>query len=62
MPSDVTAMPLDQAVWELKVRFLENALIKSNFNQKQTSRLLGMTYHQFRALYRKYKAMQKGDI
>jgi len=47
--------PLDQAVWELKVQLLKHALIKANFNQKQAARLLGMTYHQFRALYRKHK-------
>jgi len=56
--SDTNDQPLDQAVWELKVRMLKNALIKSNFNQKKASRVLGITYHQFRALYRKYKAMQ----
>ena len=47
--------PLDQAVDDLKVRLLKNALIKANFNQKQAARLLGMTYHQFRALYRKHQ-------
>jgi len=57
--SDETDKPLDQAVWELKVRLLENALIKSNFNQKKACQALGMTYHQFRALYRKYKALQE---
>jgi psp operon transcriptional activator len=57
---DTTNKPLDQAVWDLKVRLLENALIKNNFNQKRASHTLGMTYHQFRALYRKYKAMQGG--
>jgi psp operon transcriptional activator len=56
--SDTTDKSLDQAVWEFKVRLLENALIKSNFNQKRASHALGMTYHQFRALYRKYKVMQ----
>ena len=55
---DANDQPLDQAVWELKVRLLKNALIKSNFNQKKASRVLGITYHQFRALYRKYKATQ----
>ena len=49
--------PLDVMVWEYKVRLLENALKKANFNQKQAAQILGMTYHQFRALYRKY---QKG--
>lgn len=47
--------PLAQAVDELKVRLLKNALIKANFNQKQAARLLGITYHQFRALYRKHQ-------
>ena len=47
--------PLSQAVDELKVRLLKNALIEANFNQKQAAQLLGMTYHQFRALYRKLK-------
>jgi psp operon transcriptional activator len=56
--SDTIDKPLDQAVWEFKVRLLENALIKSNFNQQKASQVLGMTYHQFRALYRKYKALQ----
>ncbi len=46
---------LDEAVWDLKVRFLKQALIKANYNQKKAAALLGMTYHQFRALYRKYK-------
>jgi psp operon transcriptional activator len=53
---DAIDKPLDQAVWELKVRLLEKALIKGNFNQKDAAQVLGMTYHQFRALYRKYRA------
>jgi psp operon transcriptional activator len=57
--SDTTGKPLDQAVWELKVRYLTNALVKSHFNQRKAARILGMTYHQFRGLYRKYKAMQE---
>lgn len=51
--------PLHEAVWELKVRLLENALRKAQFNQKDAADLLGLTYHQFRALYRKYKAGQR---
>ena len=57
--SDAIDKPLDQAVWELKVRLLEKALVKGNFNQKKAAQALGMTYHQFRALYRKYKATQE---
>jgi psp operon transcriptional activator len=55
---DIYDKPLANAVWELKVRMLENALIKANFNQKKAARILGMTYHQFRALYRKYRKKQ----
>lgn len=57
-PSD---RPFDEAVWDFKVQLLENALKNEKFNQKKTAQRLGMTYHQFRALYRKYKAAQKED-
>jgi psp operon transcriptional activator len=36
---------------------LETALQRARFNQKGAARLLGLTYHQFRGLYRQY---QKG--
>jgi len=47
--------PLKQAVWDLKVQMLENALHQAKFNQKKAARLLGLTYHQFRGLYRQYR-------
>ena len=47
--------PLKEAVWELKVRMLENALEKAKFNQKKAAEFLGLTYHQFRGLYRRYQ-------
>jgi psp operon transcriptional activator len=53
---DAFEKPFHEAVWEFKVRLLEDALEKTKFNQKNAARLLGLTYHQFRALYRKYKA------
>jgi len=49
------ARPMKEALWELKVRMLEQALDKAKFNQKKAARLLGLTYHQFRGLYRQYK-------
>ena len=58
MEDDIYDKPFANAVWELKVRLLENALTKANFNQKKAARILGMTYHQFRALYRKYRKKQ----
>jgi len=53
--------PLKQAVWDLKVQMLENALHQAKFNQKTAARLLGLTYHQFRGLYRQYKEMKIED-
>jgi psp operon transcriptional activator len=47
--------PLKKAVWELKVRMLEKALENAKFNQKKAAELLGLTYHQFRGLYREYR-------
>ena len=46
-----------EAVWQFKVQLLEDALERARFNQKKASQLLGMTYHQFRALYRKYREL-----
>ena len=46
---------LKEAVWELKVKMLESALKKSEYNQKKAARRLGLTYHQFRGLYRQYQ-------
>jgi psp operon transcriptional activator len=47
--------PLKEAVWDLKVRLLENALKKCEYNQKKAAKRLGLTYHQFRGLYRQYQ-------
>jgi len=54
-PLDITAKPLKEAVWDLKVKLLESALARSKFNQKKAAKLLGLTYHQFRGLYRQYR-------
>ena len=48
--------PLKDAVWQLKVSMLEAALQKTKYNQKKAARILGLTYHQFRGLYRQYQA------
>ena len=60
--SDLLARPLKEAVWGLKVRMLENALEKTKFNQKKAAQLLGLTYHQFRGLYRQYQKKDKGRL
>jgi psp operon transcriptional activator len=53
--------PLKQAVWNLKIRMLENALRESRYNQRKAAKLLGMTYHQFRGLYRQYQKADSGN-
>ncbi|MGB5745524.1 MAG: phage shock protein operon transcriptional activator [Desulfobacterales bacterium] len=56
---DLMAKPMKEAIWDLKVRMLEKALAHSKFNQKKAARLLGLSYHQFRGLYRQYKAIDE---
>jgi psp operon transcriptional activator len=58
---DLLHKPLQEAVWELKVLLLEKALKEAKYNQKKAARILGLTYHQFRGLYRKYRD-EKGQI
>ena len=52
---DLMTRPLKEAVWALKVQMLETALVQAQFNQKKAARILGLTYHQFRGLYRQYR-------
>jgi psp operon transcriptional activator len=47
------------AVWEYKVQLLEEALQAGQYNQKAAADYLGLTYHQFRGLYRRYRAQRK---
>ena len=54
--NDLLTRPLKEAVWELKVQMLEDALKKAKFNQKKAAQLLGLSYHQFRGLYRQYQS------
>ena len=53
--ADIALKPMKEAVWDLKIQMLESALARSKFNQKKAAKLLGLTYHQFRGLYRQYK-------
>jgi len=46
--------PFKDAIRELEVRLLRQALRKTKYNQRKAARVLGLTYHQFRGLYRKY--------
>jgi psp operon transcriptional activator len=40
---------------QLEAGLVETSLEESKFNQKKAAELLGLTYHQFRGLYRKYQ-------
>ncbi len=53
--ADLLDRPLKEAIWELKVRMLEKALEQAKYNQKKAAGILGLTYHQFRGLYRQYR-------
>ena len=49
------AMPMAEAVREFEIRRLKAALAAHRFNQRKASEALGLTYHQFRGYYRKYR-------
>ena len=51
---DLMAKPLKEAVRELEILLLKEAIEKTKYNQRKAARALGLTYHQFRGLYRKY--------
>lgn len=46
---------LEEVVRELEVTALRACLEASRYHQGEAAKLLGMTYHQFRGLYRKHK-------
>lgn len=48
------AKPFNEAVRELKLHLLKQALKQAKYNQRSAARILGLTYHQFRGLYRKH--------
>ncbi|MFC1579714.1 phage shock protein operon transcriptional activator [Thermodesulfobacteriota bacterium] len=47
-------MPLKKAVRELELRLLKEALEEARHHQRKAATILGLSYHQFRGLYRKY--------
>ena len=46
-------LPFKDGLAELERRYLKMALKKARYNQKKAARIMGLTYHQFRGLYRK---------
>jgi psp operon transcriptional activator len=54
-PEPLPDEPFAEAVRELELRLLRRALKDARFNQRRAAEALGLTYHQFRGLYRKYR-------
>ncbi|MGL4225225.1 MAG: phage shock protein operon transcriptional activator [Vibrio sp.] len=56
-------LPLDYKVWQqqLDIALLQAALSQAKFNQKQAAQLLGLSYHQFRGMMRKYPQMNNDN-
>jgi psp operon transcriptional activator len=52
---DLWDKPLKEALRELRIRLLKKSLIETKYNQRKAARLLGLTYDQFRGLYRKFR-------
>lgn len=50
----------DAAIHEVELAMLRVAMDRARFNQRKAADILGLTYHQFRGLYRKYSE-QLGD-
>lgn len=46
--------PFEKSVEGFKIKLLQDALEEAQFNQKKAAADMGLTYHQFRGLYRKY--------
>lgn len=51
---DLMSKPLTEAVDELKIRLLKKSMKQARHNQRKAARILNLTYHQFRGLYRKF--------
>ncbi len=55
--------PFETALEEFKISLLKDALQEAQYNQKKTAAIMGLTYHQFRGLYRRYrKQLSAGSI
>ena len=53
-PEADDSLPLPAAIRALETRRLRAALTACKYNQRRAAESLGITYHQFRGLYRKY--------
>jgi psp operon transcriptional activator len=60
LENNLSFRPLKEAVRELEVRLIKEALIQAKYNQQKAAKQLGLSYHQFRGMYRKYKREVEG--
>jgi psp operon transcriptional activator len=56
----VSPLSFSEAVAAYEVRLLRDALEGARHNQRKAAKRLGLTYHQFRGLYRKYSGALEG--
>lgn len=54
-PTPPTVQSFHEAVQDFEVQVLKRALEETRHHQRQAAQRLGLTYHQFRGLYRKYR-------
>lgn len=52
---DAQEPSFEEAVRDFEMRLLRRALERARYNQRHAAKLLGLTYHQFRGVYRKYR-------
>ena len=52
---DLERLSMDDAVRKLEVTRLRQALVECRFNQRKAAEKLGLSYHQFRGYFRKYR-------
>ncbi len=57
MARELFTVPLAEAVKRLEIARLRRALEQTRYNQRKAAQRLGLTYHQFRTTYRKYKEL-----
>jgi psp operon transcriptional activator len=59
---DLSGMSLLDALGRVELHFLRRSLKVARYNQRLAAKAIGLTYHQFRRLYRKYaKVLDKAE-
>jgi psp operon transcriptional activator len=60
-PAPPTVPSFHDAVRDFEVQVMQRALEETRHHQRKAAARLGLTYHQFRGLYRKYRASLEAD-